>query len=68
MLPGFPQNYGFQLRYNMFQKINDESLARAVQSFKEDMIPDLGFSFGGVDRYRAQVRDIFESPAVSHAI
>ncbi|KAH3775150.1 hypothetical protein DPMN_176547 [Dreissena polymorpha] len=44
MLPGFRQNnYGFQLRYNMFQKINDEFLARAAQSFKEEMIPDLFF-------------------------
>ncbi|KAH3775142.1 hypothetical protein DPMN_176539 [Dreissena polymorpha] len=68
MLPGFPQNYGFQLRYNMFQKINDESLARAAQSFIDEMMPELGVSFGVVDPHQAQVYDMFESLAVSHAM
>ena len=68
MLPGFPQNYGFQLRYNMFQKINDGSLEIALKSLIAEMIPDLGFVYGGTgcDPHREQVRAMFESLVVSH--
>ncbi|XP_052230415.1 uncharacterized protein LOC127844338 isoform X3 [Dreissena polymorpha] len=50
------------------KKINDESLARAAQSFIDEMMPELGVSFGVVDPHQAQVYDMFESLAVSHAM
>ncbi|XP_052230411.1 uncharacterized protein LOC127844338 isoform X1 [Dreissena polymorpha] len=69
MLPGFPQNFGFQLRYNLFQTIDDESLSRARQSLCDDLIPDLGFKFGVVlNVSRSRVRDSFLSFVQSQTV
>ncbi|KAH3775145.1 uncharacterized protein LOC127844339 [Dreissena polymorpha] len=60
MLPGYPEHYDRHLRFNLFRKISIEALERALQSLGENLIPNLGFSFGEIDDERKMVFSEFE--------
>ncbi|KAH3775139.1 hypothetical protein DPMN_176536 [Dreissena polymorpha] len=60
MLPGYSDLHDRHLRFNLFRKIFNEALERALHSLGENLIPGMGFSFGAIDEERKTVFREFE--------